>query len=705
MTQNFFFRDSYSGDSLLMQKYREGHEIYNKMTAELPDERPNCEEILRQINSWSLAEEEFDFENDFKSYSQTLNRDGDELSVISILESKLRIYKLEKMESFFSIEKYSEVPSLEMLEEIENIRNEREKLSETGTRIMEEVNKLLLEQNFDQNTKKIIGDCFKSIIPNEIVSLDVEKVKDQNPFSQTEQQKKCNKCLENIFNQMEEEFFSEKLVKVFANLFTQNQSETVDPNSGNVDENFISISKKKTIEKTSLEILKQNIDLTIGFMEKFPNHEQTQKKALLMLCNYRVLHSVSFDINQCVKLVVESLVNFEETDMNRMAIAICSILVHKLSNTEKSYLSSNSFFMNRLIDLIKIRFQYSLDQDIILNFIMILLKEINGYQSIESIYQNSKNDKIESFMSIYEKIMNKMEDMKEKGVFEKFSDGNENYNQEEIERNLLIIKEESLIVELLNKNREDSTAVIKNLNRLYKYLLIHCEPRNDLIDLIISLMQKHSNSIDVILISTACLYSFTRDKLAEKIEKNLIQNVFDATLSAMELYKDDQQLYTNGLSILFNEIILQDITFDKYKCVEIALNSLINFENKRIIERAIWICSGLTTKLTLYEKLNLFSKSVYIETLINILRISAHSPPDEFILYYTLSCLWNMTDRSPELCQIFLKKGGLNTYLIILNVSLEYKPRVISFTILFIQIIRTILNLNLDIYGSKRIRV
>jgi hypothetical protein len=61
------------------------------MTAELPDERPNCEEILRQKNSWSLNEEEFDFENDFKSYSQTLNRDDDQLSVISILESKLRI--------------------------------------------------------------------------------------------------------------------------------------------------------------------------------------------------------------------------------------------------------------------------------------------------------------------------------------------------------------------------------------------------------------------------------------------------------------------------------------------------------------------------------------------------------------------------------------------------------------------------------------
>jgi transcriptional regulator len=531
----------------------------------------------------------------------------------------------------------------------------------------------LLEQNFDQNTKKIIGDCFKSLSLNEIISSDVEKVKDENLYSETEQEKKCNKCLKNIFNQMEEEFFAEKLVKMFVNLFTQNESESVESNSSHVDENFISISMKKTIEKTPLEILKQNVDLTIDFMEKFSNHQQIQKKALLMLCNYRVLHSVSFDINKCVKLVVESLVNFEETDMNRMAIAICSILAHKLSNTEKSYLASNSFFINRLIDLIKIHFQYSLDQDIILNFIIILLKEINGYQSIESIYQNSKNDKIESFMSIYEKIMNKMEDMNKTGVFEKFSEGNENYNQEEIERNLLIIKEESLIMELLNENREDSTAVIKNLNRLYNYLLIHCEPRNDLIDLIISLMQKHSNSIDVIRSSTLCLYSLTRDKLAEKIEKNLIQNVFDATLSAMELYKDDQQLHTNGLSIFANEIILQDITFDKYKCVEIALNSLMNFEDKGIIQRAIGICSGLTTKLTLDEKLNLFSKSVYIETLINIVRISAHSPSDnEFVLYYTLSCLWNMTDRSPELCQIFLKKAGLNACLIILNVSLEY---------------------------------
>jgi hypothetical protein len=357
-----------------------------------------------------------------------------------------------------------------------------------------------------------------------------------------------------------------------------------------------------------------------------------------------------------------------------MAIAICSILAQKISTTEKSKLFKNTLFINKLKDFVENRNKIFLDCDLILNFALKLLKNIDGsiHQIFENIHQKSKNDENQSLMSVQKQTLNNLKQMKNELGIENFSEGVQNNNEEEIEKNLLIIKEESLIIDSFNKDREDSKAILKNLNRLYNYLLIHCEPRNDLIDLIISLMQKHLNSIDIILSSTACLYRLTTNKFAEKIDKNLIQKVFEMTLLAMEPNKDHQQLHINGLSIFVNEIILQDITFDRYKCVEIALNSIQNFEDERITQKAIWICSVLSTKLTIDEKLHLFSKTIYMEILIDIVKRCAQLPPDyDFKLNHTLSYLWNLTDRSSELCQIFLNKDGLNAYLLILNASFD----------------------------------
>jgi len=62
------------------------------MTKEIPDQRPNCEEILNEKSFWALSENEFEFENESKVILESFKEKNQEFSVYSILKSKLECY-------------------------------------------------------------------------------------------------------------------------------------------------------------------------------------------------------------------------------------------------------------------------------------------------------------------------------------------------------------------------------------------------------------------------------------------------------------------------------------------------------------------------------------------------------------------------------------------------------------------------------------
>jgi Zyg-11 family protein len=61
-------------------------------------------------------------------------------------------------------------------------------------------------------------------------------------------------------------------------------------------------------------------------METFPQYHQLQKNVLLTICNDRILQEVNFDKYRCARLVMDCLCAWQESSMNRMSVAICSIL-------------------------------------------------------------------------------------------------------------------------------------------------------------------------------------------------------------------------------------------------------------------------------------------------------------------------------------------------------------------------------------------
>ncbi|XP_014245907.1 protein zyg-11 homolog B-like isoform X2 [Cimex lectularius] len=113
------------------------------------------------------------------------------------------------------------------------------------------------------------------------------------------------------------------------------------------------LTKSELGTKIHPQTLAKVVNLCLLAMENFSGHYQLQKNTLLTLCSDRILQDVPINRFMCAKLVLDSLCTFEDASMNRMSVAICSILAAKISTLETSKLGSNNVYMHKLLRLVR----------------------------------------------------------------------------------------------------------------------------------------------------------------------------------------------------------------------------------------------------------------------------------------------------------------------------------------------------------------
>ncbi|WAR24138.1 ZYG11-like protein [Mya arenaria] len=84
-----------------------------------------------------------------------------------------------------------------------------------------------------------------------------------------------------------------------------------------------------------------------------PREDIIKKNALLTLCSDRMLQDVQFDRFRCARLVMECLCLFDDPSMNRMSVAICSILAAKISTQKTSQLGAKTRYMKKMLQLVR----------------------------------------------------------------------------------------------------------------------------------------------------------------------------------------------------------------------------------------------------------------------------------------------------------------------------------------------------------------
>ncbi|XP_012216425.1 protein zyg-11 homolog B-like isoform X2 [Linepithema humile] len=128
-------------------------------------------------------------------------------------------------------------------------------------------------------------------------------------------------------------------------------------------------------------ILKQIVELTLLAMESYPTNHQLQKNTLLTLCSDRILQDVAFDKYRCARLVMNCLSTFDDASMNRMSVAICSILAAKISTVETSMLGAQPQYMLKLLSMVRSKVE-SKSVDITMKFTLSALWNLTDESAI-----------------------------------------------------------------------------------------------------------------------------------------------------------------------------------------------------------------------------------------------------------------------------------------------------------------------------------
>ncbi|XP_049603226.1 protein zyg-11 homolog isoform X2 [Syngnathus scovelli] len=90
-------------------------------------------------------------------------------------------------------------------------------------------------------------------------------------------------------------------------------------------------------------------------MKTFHQHTQVQKNCLLALCSNYILQNISFDTYLAATLVINWLSSYKDPTLQRMAVAVISILVDKLSTAEVAKLGEDIYIMKQLLAIVQQR--------------------------------------------------------------------------------------------------------------------------------------------------------------------------------------------------------------------------------------------------------------------------------------------------------------------------------------------------------------
>ncbi|KAI5090457.1 protein zyg-11-like [Silurus meridionalis] len=113
------------------------------------------------------------------------------------------------------------------------------------------------------------------------------------------------------------------------------------------------LTKQDLANGMPVRLLGEVTQLLLEAMKTFPNHQQLQKNCLLSLCSDRILQEVPFNRFEAAKLVMQWLCNHEDQNMQRMAVAIISILAAKLSTEQTAQLGAELYIVKQLLHIVR----------------------------------------------------------------------------------------------------------------------------------------------------------------------------------------------------------------------------------------------------------------------------------------------------------------------------------------------------------------
>ncbi|KAL3314595.1 zyg-11 B, partial [Cichlidogyrus casuarinus] len=269
---------------------------------------------------------------------------------------------------------------------------------------------------------------------------------------------------------------------------------------------------------------------------------------------------------------------------------------------------------------------------------------------------------------------------------------------------------EELLYNTVTYCRDRASYLLNAFQSIFEatnYLETH---KPELLAAVLAVMRIHARRMDLMLAGTAVIYNLTKSELCNRYPLELLNRAVRVSLTAMEKFPKNQQLYKNCLLTICSDHVLHETKFSCKQCCELVFHSLLQFDDTHMNRMGVAIISILAAEIATSDLRDIARDPNRIKCLLSYVaekcllqtdirmtptheeemeclhsdlepitlppqrRFVASSVPQYFsrmqvrrsgspsfdaTLRFTLSALWNLTDECPEACQRFVSNGGL----------------------------------------------
>ncbi|XP_061150868.1 protein zyg-11 homolog [Syngnathus typhle] len=223
---------------------------------------------------------------------------------------------------------------------------------------------------------------------------------------------------------------------------------------------------------------------------------------------------------------------------------------------------------------------------------------------------------------------------------------------------------EKQLCEALRRYRDRECFTQEAILRLYNLITDSQKPQPhpEMLELVLRSMQSHPTSLHIHRMGTECVIKLTAEDQAEAMPVGLLRYAVTQLLHTMKTFHQDTQVQHSYLLALCNDYILQEVPFDRYLAATQVINWVSGNKDSSFQRMSVVVLSKLVAKLSTAENAKLGEDVFIVKQLLASVQQRAMLEEVDYILKYTLSALWNLTNEMPVAARNFIQCNGLELF-------------------------------------------
>uniref|UniRef100_A0A8C2DC68 Protein zer-1 homolog n=1 Tax=Cyprinus carpio TaxID=7962 RepID=A0A8C2DC68_CYPCA len=201
------------------------------------------------------------------------------------------------------------------------------------------------------------------------------------------------------------------------------------------------------------------------------------------------------------------------------------------------------------------------------------------------------------------------------------------------------------------------------INQLFDIARIqHCSQLLRALQLVITALKTHKYDKSIQVTGSAALFYLTNTEYRSDQSVRLRRQVIQVVLNGMEQYQE-VTVQRNCCLTLCNFSIPEELEFQYHRVNLLLLKILEPARQDESIQRiAVHLCNALVCQVDNDHK-EAVGKMGFVKTMLNLIQKKLQDRMCDQVMEFSWSALWNITDETPDNCQMFLECNGMNLFL------------------------------------------